>query len=121
MEATAIAVTLLESGAIHGVGRQAAHFSPPPTAIIFDGTPSPPATAAPEPVEERPSLMESFNAAIASARVNPGEARTLFNSATYGKHSADEIHAVVNTFRELGISLYFHHATKSRGPLGNVE
>lgn len=121
MEAAAIAVTLLESGAIHGGGRQAALFSPVPTAIIFDSTPPTSATAAHGPVEERPSLMECFNAAIASARINREEARTVFKIAIYGKHSADEIHAVVNTFRELGISLDFHHAIKSRGPLEHLE
>jgi len=82
MEAAAIAVTLLESGTINGPGTEAALFRPAPSMTIFDGTPPPPAPLASSIMRGKPTLMDSFNAAIASAQTNPEEARTLFAVAT---------------------------------------
>lgn len=121
IEAAAIAVTLLESGAIHGAGIQAALFRPAPTEVIFEGEPPTLETDPPKPVEERPSLTDSLNAAVASARTNPEEARTLFTLATYGRHDADHIYAVVNDFLELGISIDFHRTTQSSDRSRHVE
>nr|WP_181716151.1 TniQ family protein [Cryobacterium sp.] len=108
MEAAATAVMLLENSAITGSGSDAALFLPSPHSVISDGTPPPP----PSPkIGERPSLRVAFNAAVEAARINPAEARTLFDLATYKRNGADDIHGVVNAFIELGIPLDFHHAS----------
>ena len=55
--------------------------------------------------------MDAFNAAVDEARINPAEARTLFNLATYKRTDADDFHDVVKMFVELDIPLDFHHAS----------
>lgn len=107
MEAAATAIALLENGSITGPGKDAHLFQPAPQIAISDGTP---------PKKNAPrfgaglSLKDAFNAVVDEARINPAEARTFFNLATYKRNDADDIHEMVNTFIELDIPLDFHHA-----------
>ena len=108
MEAAAIAITLLENGSITGWGKDADLFQPAPHSAVSDGTP--PTTRSLESGDGL-SLMDAFNAAVDEARINPAEARTLFNLATYKRTDADDFHDVVKMFVELDIPLDFHHAS----------
>lgn len=108
MEAVAIAITLLEMGAITGRGEEATLFQPEPQISIGDGTPP---RAASFCWGEDLTLMEAFNATIDDARRNPVAARDFFNLATYKKNDAESIHAAVNAFIEFKIPLDFHHTS----------
>lgn len=108
MEAAAVAIVLLEKGSITGQGEDVELFQPIPQITTGDGTPPGP----PLPrLGGQLSLMDAVNAAIDEARINPAEARTLFNLATYRQNDAENIHDVVNIFIESNIPLDFHHAT----------
>ena len=118
MEAAATAVMLLETGAITGSGTDAPLFHPVPDFAMSDGTPShPPST----PAGARPTLMDALKEAVDAARVNPADARTLFNLATYKRDDAEHLHEMVNAFIDLSIPLDFHHTTQNMSGLQDVD
>lgn len=101
LEAAAIAMRVLESGHLTGLGRDAALFLPEPDTSLDPGKPLA-TTGCPK------SLSEALHDAVEDAKQNPDSARQLFNlMVLYRSDDDDHVRRVRNNFAELGIPLKF--------------
>jgi hypothetical protein len=101
LEAAATAMHLIEAGAIHADGDTAKLFSPEPPAEFTNGLRA--SAAKSEPINYWQRAMQALEAAIAEARHNPEEARSLFRLMSYGQPNPESLEQLRATLAEEGI------------------
>jgi hypothetical protein len=104
LEAAAMAINMLETGAIEGLGTHAYLFLPEPKSVVENDSQALKTQQPSDGVTDCWHIaMESLNKAIDAARHDPREAQMLFGLMIYGRKNDKHIKAVRENLKSLGI------------------